>query len=165
MEEKRLDEKFTTAYEVVEHRLTALWNAIDAIDTKTHIVIGFASVILVVLGGFYSLEPGAWPHLSLILFATALLSYIVLVVLGVLSYRIRGWSYKPDPATLLQHCEDETCSTSDMKRWVVNECKLACYDNLEKLKKKSTLTNWVLRTFAAETILLVSGLAYALVAR
>lgn len=41
--DKNLEAKFTTACEVIEHRLDILWNAIDAVDTKTNVILGFAS--------------------------------------------------------------------------------------------------------------------------
>jgi len=161
--DENLEAKFTTAYEIIEHRLTVIWNAIDAIDTKTNIILGFASVILVILAGFFSLEPSKWQVLSLVLFALALLSYVILVVVSILSYRIRGWSYRPDPATLIKHCQDNTRSADDIREWVVSECESACSDNLVMLQEKSKLTNRVLYLFAAETVLLAFGLAYTLI--
>ena len=161
--DKDLEAKFTIACEVIEHRLDILWNAIDAIDTKTNVVLGFASVVLLILAGFFSLEPSKWQNLSLVLFILALLSYIVLVIVSILSYRIRGWSYKPDPATLIEHCQDNNCSADAVREWVVSECESACYDNLAMLQKKSKLTNLVLYLFATETVLLAFGLAYTLI--
>ena len=161
--DKNLEAKFTTAYEIIEHRLSVIWNAIDAVDTKTNIVLGFASVILVILAGFFSLEPSKWQTLSLVLFFLALLSYIALVTVSILSYRIRGWSYKPNPATLIEHCQDNNYSPDDVRAWVATECKSACYDNLIMLEKKSELTNRVIYLFAAETVLLAVGLGYTLV--
>jgi len=93
----------------------------------------------------------------------ALVSYVILVIVSILSYRIRGWSYKPDPATLVRHCQDDTCSADDVRMWVVNECESACSGNLVMLQEKSKLTNWVLYLFAAETVLLAFGLAYTLI--
>lgn len=162
LEEKNPESKFTVAYEVIERRLVAIWNAIDAIDTKTNVILGFASVVLVVLVGFFSLDPNKWQTASLVLFLLALLSYVILLILSILSYRIRGWSYKPDPATLLEHCQDRECSADDLGKWVATECNAACYENLMWLEKKSRLTNWVLYLFAAETVLLAAGLALAL---
>lgn len=156
-------DKFTIAYEVVERRLAALWDAIDAVDTKTNISLGFASTIVVIIAGFYSLESRVWPIPSLVLFGLALTAYIILVFLSVLSYRVREWSYRPDPDTLITHCQDDGCEIIDMKRWVADECRAACYDNARMLRRKSALTNWVLIVFATETILLVSGLIYGLV--
>ena len=158
-----LEAKLTSASEIIEHRLSAIWNAIDAIDTKTNIILGFASVILVILVGFFSLEPSKWQVPSLILFFLALVLYVILVIVSILSYRIRGWSYKPDPATLIEHCQDNNYSADDVRMWVINECESACYDNLAMLQKKSKLTNWVLYLFAAETVLLAFGLAYTLI--
>jgi len=161
--DKNLEAKFTSAYEIIEHRLTVLWNAIDAIDTKTNIILGFASGILVILVGFFSLEPGKWQAPSLVLFFLALLSYVILVIVSILSYRIREWSYRPDPATLIKHCQDNTCSADDIREWVINECESACSNNLAMLQEKSKLTNLVLYLFAAETVLLAFGLAYTLI--
>jgi hypothetical protein len=161
--DKDLEAKFTTACEVIEHRLDILWNAIDAIDTKTNVILGFASVVLVILVGFFSVDPSKWQGPSLVLFVLALSSYIILVILSILSYRIRGWSYRPDPAALIEHCQDNNCSADDVKAWVTGECKSACYDNLAMLNKKSKLTNLVIYLFAAETMLLAFGLAYALI--
>lgn len=161
--DKNLEAKFTIACEVIEHRLAILWNAIDAIDTKTNVILGFASVILVILVGFFSLEPSKWQVPSLVVFFLALLSYIMLVIVSILSYRIRGWSYRPDPATLIKHCEDNNYSADDIREWVASECKSACCDNLAMLRRKSELTNLVLYVFAAETMLLAFGLAYTLI--
>ena len=161
LEEQYLEEKLSIACEVVERRLTAIWSAVDAVDTKTNIALGFASAILVLLAGFYSLGPSAWPLLSLVLFSLALVAYIALVILSVLAYTVRAWSYRPDPSTLVQHCKDKEYCIADIKQWVADECKLSCYNNLEKLNKKATLTNWVLGILALQTILIVFGLAYA----
>lgn len=161
--DKNLEAKFTTACEVIEHRLDILWNAIDAVDTKTNVILGFASVVLVILAGFFSVEPSKWQGTSLVLFLLALSSYIALVILSILSYKVRGWSYRPDPATLIEHCQDNNCSSDDIRAWVTSECKSACYDNLAMLKKKSKLTNLVIYLFAAETVLLAFGLAYTLI--
>jgi hypothetical protein len=161
--DKTPEAKFTIACEVIEHRLDILWNAIDAIDTKTNVILGFASVVLTILAGFFSLEPSKWQALSLFLFFLALLSYIALVIVSILSYRIRGWSYRPNPATLIEHCQDNNYSADDVRAWVASECKSACYDNLAMLKKKSELTNLVIYLFAAETVLLAFGLAYTLI--
>ena len=162
LEEQHLESKLTMACEVVEHRLTALWSAVDAIDTKLNIALGFASTILVLLAGFYSLGSRTWPLSSLVLFGLALVAYIVLAVLSIKAYRVKAWSYRPDIDTLLQHCKDKKYSVADIKQWVADECNKSCYDNLDKLNKKATLTNRVLVTLAVETILLASGLAYAL---
>jgi hypothetical protein len=161
--DENLEAKLTSAYEIIEHRLTAIWNAIDAIDTKTNIILGFASVILVILVGFFSLEPSKWQAPSLVLFFLALLSYVILVIMSILSYRIRGWSYRPDPATLIKHCQNSNYSADDIREWVVSECESACSDNLAMLQEKSKLTNRVLYLFVAETVLLAFGLAYTLV--
>ena len=161
--DKNLEAKFTIACEIIERRLATLWNAIDAVDTKTNIILGFASVILVILAGFFSLEPSRWQAPSLVLFFLALLSYVILVIVSILSYRIRGWSYKPDPATLIKHCQDTNCSADDIREWAVSECESACSDNLAMLQEKSKLTNRVLYLFAAETVLLAFGLAYTLI--
>jgi len=161
--DKNSERKFTTACEVIEHRLATIWNAVDAVDTKTNIILGFASVVLVVLVGFFSLEPSKWQTPSLVLFSLALLSYIILMIVSILSYRVRGWSYRPDPATLIEHCQDNTCGADRIKEWIINECERACSNNLAMLKKKSGLTNWVLYLFGAETGLLAVGLAYALI--
>jgi len=104
--DKTLEDKFTIACQVIEHRLDTIWNAISAIDTKTNVILGFASFVLTILAGFFSLEPSKWQALSLVLFFLALLSYIVLVIVSILSYRIRGWSYRPNPVTLVEHCQD-----------------------------------------------------------
>jgi len=161
--DKNLEAKFTIACEVIEHRLSIVWNAVDAIDTKTNVILGFASIILVVLVGFFSLEPGKWQIPSLVLFFLALVSYIILVIVSILSYRIRGWSYKPDPATLIRHCQDDTRSADDVRMWVISECESACSNNLVMLQEKSKLTNRVLYLFATETVLLAFGLAYSLI--
>lgn len=52
MNEHDQADKCTVAYEVVEHRLSALWSAIDAVDAKTNIILGFASTIVVIIAGF-----------------------------------------------------------------------------------------------------------------
>lgn len=161
--DRNLEAKFTTACEIIEHRLATLWDAIDAIDTKTNTILGFASVILVILVGFFSLEPSKWQAPSLVVFFLALLSYVILVIVCILSYRIRRWSYRPDPATLIKHCQDSNYSADDIREWVVSECESACYDNLATLQEKSKLTNWVLYLFATETVLLAFGLAYTLI--
>ena len=161
--DKNLEAKFTIACEVIEHRLSIVWNAVDAIDTKTNVILGFASVILVVLVGFFSFESSKWEAPSLALFFLALLSYVALVVVSILSYRIKGWSYRPDPATLIKHCQDNNYSADDIREWVVSECGSACYDNLAMLQKKSKLTNLVLYLFTTETVLLAFGLAYTLI--
>jgi len=161
LEDQTLEGKLTIACELIERRLTAIWSAIDAVDTKINIALGFASTILVLLAGFYSLGPTAWPVLSLALFGLALVAYIALAVLSVLAYMVRAWSYRPDPNTLVQHCKDKEYCIIDIKQWASDECKLACYDNVEKLNKKATLTNWVLGIFALQTVLIVFGLAYA----
>lgn len=155
-------DKCTVACEVIEHRLSALWSAIDAVDAKTNITLGFASTIVVIIAGFYSLEVRAWPTASLVLFGLALVSYILLVIFSLLSYRIRGWSYRPDPSTLISHCLNDRYSMVDIKHWVADECKVAIDTNSQMLNKKSSLTNWALVVFAIETILLVSGLTYGL---
>ena len=162
MNEQDQVDKCTVAYEVVGHRLSGLWSAIDAVDAKTNITLGFASTIVVIIAGFYSLEVRAWPAPSLVLFGLALIAYILLVVLSLLSYRIRGWSYRPDPSTLIKHCLDDRYSTADIKHWVAEECRTALDANNQILNKKASLTNCVLIVLALETILLVSGLAYGL---
>lgn len=162
LEDRTLEDKLTIACEFIERRLTAIWSAIDAVDTKINIALGFASTILVLLAGFYSLGPSTWPLLSLILFGLASVAYIVLAILSVLVYMVRAWSYRPDPSTLVQHCKDKGYCIADIKQWAADECKSSCYDNLEKLNKKATLTNWVLGILALQTILIVFGLVYAI---
>lgn len=162
VEDLDLEDKLTTAHEVIEHRLTALWKAIDTIDTKTNIILGFASTILVILAGFYSLGTKAWPALSIVLFVIALAAYITLLILSIFSYRIRDWSYRPDANTLIEHSQDRKYNKADIEGWVATECMSACYANLGMLKTKSRLTNWVLYAFAVETVTLTSGLAYGL---
>ena len=162
MNEHDQADKYTVAYEVVEHRLSAQWSTIDAVDAKTNIILGFASTIVVIIAGFYSLGIRTWPVPSLVLFGLALIAYILLVVLGLLSYRIITWSYRPKPSDLIEHCKGHRYSTADIKHWVAEECRTALDANNQTLNKKSSLTNWVLILFAVETILLVSGLTYGL---
>jgi hypothetical protein len=159
--EKDLENKLNLACEVADRRLTTIWGAVDSIDTKINIVIGFASTILVLLAGFFSLGDRAWPIPSLILFALALLAYIILAIISILAYRVRPWSYRPDVATLLQHCENKEYTITQMKTWLAEECNKSCYDNLNELKRKAKLTNWGLAILATETTLLVLGLACA----
>ena len=162
VEELNLENKLTTAHEVIEYRLAALWNAIDAIDTKINIILGFASTILIILAGFYSLGTKAWPALSIVLFGLALAAYITLLILSIIAYRIRDWSYRPDAKTLIEHSQDKKYNKADIEGWVATECESACYANLRMLKTKSRLTNLVLYAFAVETVLLASGLTYGL---
>jgi hypothetical protein len=159
---QELKDKSAIAHEVIEHRLAALWDAIDAIDTKTNIILGFASALLVLLAGFYSWGDRDWPLVSLILFAFALAAYITIVVLSIRAYKVKGWSYRPDPSTLIKHSEDANLSVSDIRLWVTKECKLAIDDNLASLDKKAALTNYALRTFAAESTLIAVGLYYGI---
>jgi hypothetical protein len=161
-EERHLEEKLTLACELIERRLNAIWSAVDSVDTKINIALGFASTILVLLAGFYSLGTSAWPFVSLVLFGLALLAYTALAILSALAYMVRAWSYRPDPDTLVSHCKNKDYCFADIKQWISDECKLSCYDNLEKLKRKATLTNWILGILTLQTILIVFGLAYAI---
>jgi hypothetical protein len=163
LKQKQLEDKLTIACEVIENRLAALWSAIDSIDTKINIALGFASAILGLLAGFYALENRDWPLLSLILFGLATVAYILLAILSILAYRVKGWSYRPDVRTLLKHCENEKYDIVQIKRWVAKECNTSFYTNLKNLGKKATLTNCVLIILVVETILLTSGLTYALI--
>jgi hypothetical protein len=160
--QQELRDKLAIAYDVIEHRLTALWNAIDAIDTKTNIILGFSSAVLVLLAGFYSWGDREWPLVSLVLFGFALAAYIAVVILSTRAYKVKEWSYRPEPSTLTDHCQDVNLSVSDVRLWVTNECKLAIDKNLANLKKKATLTNYALRVFAVETTLIAVGLVYGL---
>lgn len=159
-EDLDLEDKLMTAHEVIEHRLAATWNAIDAIDTKVNIILGFASTVLIILAGFYSLGAQSWPALSIVLFGLALAAYTTLLILSIFAYRIRDWSYRPDANTLIEHSQDGRYSKTDIERWVATEGTSACYTNLRMLKTKSRLTNWVLYAFAVEMVTLASGLAY-----
>lgn len=163
LKQKQLEDKLTIACEVTENRLTVLWGAIDSIDTKLNIALGFASTVLGLLAGFYALESRDWPLLSLVLFGLATVAYILLAILSILAYRVKGWSYRPDVKTLLEHCENENYDVAQIKTWVAEECNLSFYDNLNKLGKKATLTNCALVLLVVETILLTAGLTYALI--
>jgi hypothetical protein len=163
IKQKQLEDKLTIACEVTENRLTVLWGAIDSIDTKLNIALGFASTVLGLLAGFYVLESGDWPLPSLVLFGLATVSYILLAILSVLAYRVKGWSYRPDVKTLLEHCENKNYNIVQVKIWVAEECNTSFYDNLNNLDKKATLTNCVLVLLVVETILLISGFTYALI--
>lgn len=158
----QLEGKLNVACEVIEHRLSVLWSAIDSIDTKTNIILGFASAILGLLAGFYALEDKVWPFLSLALFCLAGMAYIVLAILSISAYRIKAWSYRPDVKTLLQNCGDNKYDVSQIKKWLADECICSCYDNLNDLKKKASLVNWGLVLLIIETIFLTAGLTYAL---
>ena len=160
--QQELSEKLSLAHEVIEHRLTAIWRAIDSIDTKTNIILGFASVVLAFLAGFYSSGNREWPIASLILFILALIAYVIILVLSILSYRIKEWSYRPDPSTLIGYSQDGETSIVDIKAWTTKECKLAIDTNLTNLRNKAALTNWALKIFGAETVLLTIGLIYTM---
>jgi hypothetical protein len=161
--QKQLADKLTIACEVSENRFAVLRSAIDSIDTKISIALGFASTVLGLLAGFYVLESRDWPLLSLVLFGSATVAYILLAILSVLAYRVKGWSYGPDVKTLLEHCENKNYNIVQIKIWVAEECNTSLYDNLNNLNKKATLTNCVLVLLVVETILLISGLTYALI--
>jgi len=160
--QQELSEKLSLAHEVIEHRLTAIWRAIDSIDTKTNIILGFASAVLVFLAGFYSSGNKEWPTPSLILFILALIAYVITVVLSILSYRIKEWSYRPDPSTLIDYSQNRETSIADIRAWTTKECKLAIDTNLTHLRKKAALTNWALKIFCSETVFLVIGLIYTM---
>lgn len=162
LKQKQLEDKLTIACEVIERRLAVLWGAIDSIDTKINIALGFASTILGLLAGFYTLGNIVWPFPSLVLFGLATVAYILLAILSILAYRVRGWSYRPDAKTLLENCENENYDIVQIKRWVTEECNTSFYNNMKNLNKKATLTNYVLVVLVVETIMLTSGLAYAL---
>ena len=160
--QQELSEKLSLAHEVIEHRLTAIWRAIDSVDTKTNIILGFASVVLVFLAGFYSSGNREWPITSLIFIILAIIAYVIILVLSILSYRIREWSYRPDPSTLIGYSQDGETSIADLKTWTTKECKLAIDANLTNLRNKAALTNWALKIFGAETVLLTIGLIYTM---
>lgn len=162
VEDLNLEDKLTTAHKVIEHRLAAIWKAIDAIDTKINIILGFASTILIILAGFYSWGNKVWPTLSIVSFGLALAAYVTLLILSIIAYRIRDWSYRPDAKTLIKHSQDSKYNQTHIKEWVATECESACYTNLKMLKNKSRLTNCILYAFAVETVSLISGLAYGL---
>jgi hypothetical protein len=63
---------------------------------------------------------------------------------------------------LIEHCKNEEYGIAEIKQWVAEECMRTLDKNLEGLKKKSRLTNWMLYAFVIETILLISGLFVAL---
>ena len=100
--------------------------------------------------------------MSLVLFGLATVAYILLAILSILAYRVKGWSYRPDAKTLLEHCENKKYNLVQIKIWVAEECNTSFYYNLKNLGKKATLTNCVLVLLVVETILLTSGLTYAL---
>lgn len=160
---QQLEIKLTAACELIERRLAAIWSAVDAVDTKINIALGFASGILVLLAGFYSLGLSEWPIVSHVSFALALVAYIILVILGLLAYRVRVWSYRPDPAEFVKHCTTEEYDLVQLKKWVADECILSCRTNLDGLNKKALLANWLLILLALQTILTVFGLAYAVI--
>jgi hypothetical protein len=160
-EKKQLEEKLSIACEVAESRLSVAWNAIDSLDSKINGGFGFASAILGLLAGFYSLESNRLPFTSLLLLGFAAFTYILLVIISIFAYRAKNWSYRPDIKTLLKYCESE--KITEIKEWLANECKLSFDSILKNLKKKATLTNWVLILLAIETLLLTSGLFYSLV--
>ncbi|MCK4368827.1 MAG: hypothetical protein KAV68_04085 [Dehalococcoidales bacterium] len=162
LEQKQLEDKLTIACEVTENRLAVLWGAIDSIDTKINIALGFASSILGLLAGFYAIGDRVWPFPSLVLFGLAAVAYILLAILSILAYRAKAWSYRPDVKTLLENCENENYDIVQIKRWVAEECNTSCYKNLENLNKKAALANYVLVILVVETIMLTSGLAYAM---
>jgi hypothetical protein len=159
---KENEDKLTMACEVVEKRLEVLWSAIDSIDTKINVVIGFASAILGLLAGFYALQTKEWALTSLILFGLAAAAYIILVILSIFAYRVKAWSYRPDVKTLLQHCENNEYTLVQMKKWLADECNESFYKNIDNLNKKADFANIALIIFIVETILLTSGFAYAL---
>jgi len=159
-EAKKLVEKLTIACEIAESRLSVSWDAISSIDTKINAAFGFASVILGLLAGFYSLGNNSLPLLSLYLFALATLAYISLVILSIIAYKVQKWSYRPDIKTLLDYCENENIVS--IQEWLANECKISFDDNLKSLNKKGTLANYILALLAVETILLTAGLIYSL---
>jgi len=163
-DEMDLEGKLTTAHKVSEERLAALWSAIDTADTKTNVILGFASIILILFAGFYSLgnqslENKALPVICVLLFSIALVAYIVLLVLSILSYRIRDWSYRPDLKTLIENSKNEKYNKANIEAWVADECESAFSANLILLRNKSKKTNGVLYAFAVETVALASGLA------
>jgi hypothetical protein len=162
LEQQQLEDKLTIACEVIENRLAVLWGAIDSIDTKINIALGFASAILGLLAGFYTLENRVWPFPSLVLFGLATVAYILLAILSILAYRVKDWSYRPDISTMLNNCTNRKYDLAQIKEWVANECKMSFEHNLNNLKKKATLANYVLVVLFVETIMLTSGLAYAL---
>jgi hypothetical protein len=158
--QKQLKDKFAIACQVAESRLSVSWNAISSIDTKINAAFGFASGILGLLAGFYSLGNHGFPTLSLVLFGLATLVYILLVILSITAYRVQKWSYRPDIKTLLDHCENENIVS--IQEWLANECKTSFDDNLISLNKKGTLANYILVLLAVETILLTAGLIYSI---
>ena len=162
LEQQQLEGKLTIACEVIESRLAVLWGAIDSVDTKINIALGFASAILGLLAGFYALENRVWPFPSLVLFGLAAVAYILLAILSILAYRVKAWSYRPDIKTLLEHCENEDYDIVQMKKWVADECNTSWYKNQGNLNKKANLANCVLVILVVETIMLTSGLTYAL---
>jgi hypothetical protein len=161
-EKKQLEEKLTTACEVIENRLSTIWGAIDSVDNKINIALGFGSTILGLLAGFYALGNKEWTLASLILFSLALVAYIILASLSIYAYRVKAWSYRPDVDTLLKYCVDIKYSAVNIKKWIAEECNISCYDNIGGLNKKATIANRIL-VVILETILLTVGLVCSLI--
>ncbi len=138
--------------------MAVIWNAVDAVDTKTNVALGFSSGILVLLAGFYSVNIDEWLLISHVLFGLATLAYIIIAALSILSYRIRDWSYKPEPRTFIEHCMNKEHTVAELKKWMADECESAIYKNIKGLNQKATLTNWVLAILALQTIFIIMGL-------
>jgi cell division protein FtsL len=92
--------------------------------------LGFASIALALIAGFFSGEQFTLPTTSKYLFYGALLAYIFVVILSIMSYRTKEWSFRPEPETLVSHCTDKECSVGEIRNWLVNEIKESYTKNL-----------------------------------
>ena len=102
------------------------------------------------------------PTTSVVLFVHATIIYIILAIISIIAYKVKGWSYRPDIQTMLDNSKNDEYSLAEIKEWLVKECKMSFDDTQAKLKKKASLTNCILILLVVETVLLTTGLLYAL---
>lgn len=154
--------KCQLACQVAEKRLDYVWSAIDSVDTKINVSLGFGSGILGLLAGFYALQGKSWPTTSLVLFSIATAAYLALAILSIYAYKTSDWSVRPHIPTLSEYCQNDKKDFETISTWLVNEYQTSLKDNQTKLAAKGNQANWGLVLLVIETVFLTSGLISAL---
>jgi hypothetical protein len=147
-------------YEVAKRRLDEQLGEVDSMDSKATAAFAFSSSVLAAFAILFTI-----PHLNVrfnwptVLFFAALgvsvLTYIGVVWLLYLAYRVAEWSFNPALSDLAKALTAGNSTDNEILEWVGDEWGRSVEANRPRVADKRRYLGWALRLLPLEAIALV----------
>ena len=151
---------FLVALDLQQRLLDHQMRSLDSIDNKTGVIFGFASGVLTIPGALLAREATDVARTVLILLVWALVAYVAVAVLSLLSMRVRDWDIGVRGRRLRQQAT--ALDQYRFARWLTGAYGLAYDRNCGKWTEKGWLSLGAMLAFGVEALLVSIAMIVAI---